>query len=90
MFLALRTRLTSSLLALVEAERNGEQINTALVKGVINGYGIFLFVLFIYIFIILKIKNYHLTQNLKAANLRSFETQVKTVNIRVYVAFKDT
>jgi hypothetical protein len=40
MFQALRTRLTSSLLALVEAERNGEQINTNLVKGVINGYGI--------------------------------------------------
>lgn len=39
MFQALRTRLTSSLLSLVEAERNGEQINTALVKGVINGYG---------------------------------------------------
>ena len=39
MFLALRTRLTSSLLALIEAERNGEQINTALVKGVVNGYG---------------------------------------------------
>eukprot|EP00026_Physarum_polycephalum_P002622 Phypoly_transcript_02629.p1 GENE.Phypoly_transcript_02629~~Phypoly_transcript_02629.p1 ORF type:complete len:773 (+),score=104.10 Phypoly_transcript_02629:123-2441(+) len=38
MFQALRTRLTSSLLALVEAERNGEQINTNLVKGVINGY----------------------------------------------------
>lgn len=42
MFQALRTRLTSSLLALVEAERNGEQINTNLVKGVINGYGIIL------------------------------------------------
>lgn len=40
MFQHLRTRLTSSLLALVEAERNGEQINTNLVKGVINGYGI--------------------------------------------------
>lgn len=38
LFSPLRTRLTNSLLALVEAERNGEQINTALVRGVINGY----------------------------------------------------
>jgi len=38
LFSALRARLTNSLLALVEAERNGEQIHTALVRGVINGY----------------------------------------------------
>jgi cullin 1 len=38
LFTQLRTRLTNSLLALIEAERNGEQINTALVRGVINGY----------------------------------------------------
>ncbi len=40
MFQPLQTKLTGSLLALVEAERNGEQINTNLVKGVITGYGI--------------------------------------------------
>lgn len=38
LFSALRARLTNSLLVLVESERNGEQINTALIRGVINGY----------------------------------------------------
>jgi cullin 1 len=38
LFSALRARLTNSLLVLVESERNGEQINTGLVRGVVNGY----------------------------------------------------
>jgi len=37
-FTHLKTRLTNSLLALIEKERNGEQIDTTLVSGVIAGY----------------------------------------------------
>ncbi len=40
-FSALKPRLTNSLLALVEKERHGEQIDTTLVAGVISGYGTF-------------------------------------------------
>ncbi|GAM20622.1 hypothetical protein SAMD00019534_037970 [Acytostelium subglobosum LB1] len=38
LFGPLKTRLTSALLELIESERNGYQINTSLVKGVIHGY----------------------------------------------------
>ncbi|EFA83667.1 cullin A [Heterostelium album PN500] len=38
LFTPLKSRLTSALLDLIENERNGYQINTHLVKGVINGY----------------------------------------------------
>ncbi|KYR00662.1 cullin A [Tieghemostelium lacteum] len=38
LFTPLKARLTSSLLDIIENERNGYQINTQLVKGVINGY----------------------------------------------------
>jgi len=37
-FTALKSRLTNGLLALIEKERNGEQIDTTLVGGVISGY----------------------------------------------------
>jgi len=37
-FTALKSRLTNALLALIEKERNGEQIDTTLVGGVISGY----------------------------------------------------
>jgi len=37
-FPQLKTRLTNALLSLVEKERNGEQIDTTLVGGVIHGY----------------------------------------------------
>mmetsp|Transcript_12104 Transcript_12104/g.16723 ORF Transcript_12104/g.16723 Transcript_12104/m.16723 type:complete len:764 (+) Transcript_12104:138-2429(+) len=37
-FTALKSRLTNALLALVEKERNGEQIDTTLVSGVIAAY----------------------------------------------------
>ncbi len=39
MFQALKSRLTNALLALIEKERNGEQIDTTLVGGVVSGYG---------------------------------------------------
>eukprot|EP01087_Luapelamoeba_hula_P025172 TRINITY_DN985_c0_g1_i1.p1 TRINITY_DN985_c0_g1~~TRINITY_DN985_c0_g1_i1.p1 ORF type:complete len:763 (-),score=161.29 TRINITY_DN985_c0_g1_i1:136-2424(-) len=38
LFQALRTRLTAALLALIEKERQGEQINTHLVQVVVNAY----------------------------------------------------
>ncbi|KAF2072416.1 hypothetical protein CYY_006273 [Polysphondylium violaceum] len=38
LFTPLKIRLTSSLLDIIESERNGYQINTHLIKGVINGY----------------------------------------------------
>ena len=38
LFKHLRERLTSALLELIEKERNGEQIDTSLVKSVINCY----------------------------------------------------
>jgi cullin 1 len=38
MFSPLKVRLTKALLALVERERNGEQIDTGLVKGVVQSY----------------------------------------------------
>eukprot|EP01112_Ceratiomyxa_fruticulosa_P003138 TRINITY_DN1351_c0_g4_i1.p1 TRINITY_DN1351_c0_g4~~TRINITY_DN1351_c0_g4_i1.p1 ORF type:complete len:768 (+),score=165.40 TRINITY_DN1351_c0_g4_i1:391-2694(+) len=38
LFQPLRTRITQGLLNLIVAERNGEQINTALVRGVVNAY----------------------------------------------------
>eukprot|EP01111_Echinosteliopsis_oligospora_P010109 TRINITY_DN3086_c0_g1_i1.p1 TRINITY_DN3086_c0_g1~~TRINITY_DN3086_c0_g1_i1.p1 ORF type:complete len:773 (+),score=216.93 TRINITY_DN3086_c0_g1_i1:171-2489(+) len=38
MFQPLQERLKDSLLALIEAERNGEQINTSLVQGVVHAY----------------------------------------------------
>jgi len=38
LFTALKQRLTNAILALIEKERNGEQIDTTLVHGVINGY----------------------------------------------------
>jgi len=37
-FNALKTRLTNALLVLIEKERNGEQIDTTLVQGVITAY----------------------------------------------------
>jgi hypothetical protein len=39
MFTPLKVRLTKALLGLIERERNGEQIDTGLVKGVIQSYG---------------------------------------------------
>eukprot|EP01113_Clastostelium_recurvatum_P019149 TRINITY_DN225_c0_g1_i1.p1 TRINITY_DN225_c0_g1~~TRINITY_DN225_c0_g1_i1.p1 ORF type:complete len:771 (+),score=282.14 TRINITY_DN225_c0_g1_i1:104-2416(+) len=38
LFGALRTRITNGLLDLIQAERNGEQINTTLLRGVVNAY----------------------------------------------------
>ncbi|EGG15794.1 cullin A [Cavenderia fasciculata] len=38
LFTALKSRLTSALLDLIEGERNGYQVNTHLIRGVINGY----------------------------------------------------
>ncbi|KAM9979852.1 hypothetical protein ACTFIZ_006093 [Dictyostelium cf. discoideum] len=38
LFTPLKQRLTNSLLDIIESERNGYQINTHLIKGVINGY----------------------------------------------------
>lgn len=38
LFKPLKTRLTNSLLALIEKERNGEQIDSSLVQGVVNAY----------------------------------------------------
>lgn len=38
-FSALKNRLTNGLLSLIEKERNGEQIDTTLVAGVIAAYG---------------------------------------------------
>eukprot|EP01132_Coremiostelium_polycephalum_P000969 gene969-1234_t len=38
LFTPLKSRLTSALLDIIENERNGYQINTHLIKGVINGY----------------------------------------------------
>jgi hypothetical protein len=35
----MRARLTKAILALIERERSGEQIDTGLVKGVIASYG---------------------------------------------------
>ena len=39
LFTPLKARLTKALLQLIEKERNGEQIEHSLVKGVITGYG---------------------------------------------------
>ncbi len=39
LFTPLKGRLTKALLALIERERNAEQIDTGLVKGVIAGFG---------------------------------------------------
>jgi hypothetical protein len=44
-FVALKSRLTNALLALIEKERHGEQIDTTLVSGVIAGYGSYLILL---------------------------------------------
>jgi cullin 1 len=38
LFIPLKSRITNALLALIEKERNGEQIDDHLVRGVINGY----------------------------------------------------
>ncbi len=42
-FNAVKNRLTSAILTLIEKERDGEQVDTGLIKGVVGSYGKFIF-----------------------------------------------